>query len=212
MRRILNTAMALAVVATTLMACGRFDSGSSDDSPASGKAGSAPATRPKQLFAETFKPACEGVPIPFAKPYDKASPGHKAILFMPYREGGLVDSSSELPTDWTVTFDVNGDAFAAVDLTICVKRTAVTFTKDCTGYEVDDKPDALVVKMHTATYVMTVHEASTGTQLAAQDVRATNTSCPTSLYAIPAGTTTMNEYARPSAEEIIAFAKPIVQP
>jgi hypothetical protein len=50
-------------------------------------------------------------------------------------ESGLVHSSTELPVAWTVTFDPNGDAFAAVDLTICVKRTAATFAKDCTGYE-----------------------------------------------------------------------------
>ena len=66
--------------------------------------------------------------------------------------------------------------------------------------------------MHTATYTMSVHEASTGNQLAAKDVTATDTSCPTSLFGIPAGTTTMNEYARPPKDEIVAFAKPIVAP
>jgi hypothetical protein len=211
LRRSLTGAMALATVAITLAACGQLGSGSSDD-PGSGEPVAAPPVRPKQLFADDFKSVCEGKPSPFAKPYDVATAQHKVVLFETYRDGKLADGSSGLPAEWTVQYDANGDAFAAVDVTICVKRTAATFAKECRGYEVDGKPDALVVKMHSAAYAVSVHEALTGKELGSKEIAATDTTCPRYVVGAPKGATTMDEFADVPDEDIVAFAKPFVQP
>jgi hypothetical protein len=209
----LQRALAVAVVAVTLTACGPFKSKSGDDRQAADKPGAvATKARPTQLFPDNFKAACEGASFSLARPYDKAATGHKAVFFETSADGELADSSQYLPDDWTVLFDANGDAYAAVDLTICAKRTAAKFVKDCDGYKIDDKPDPLVVKMHTATYALSVHESNTGKELATKSVEATDGSCPTYLFRVEKGTTTMDKYAVLTEEQVTAFAKPFVQP
>jgi hypothetical protein len=212
MRQALKSALALLAVAGLLTACGPFKSKSGSDDQAVDKPGSTSQTRPKQLFADNFKPGCEGASYSFAKPYDKAATGHKAVMFETYRESGLLEESQYLPDDWTVKFDTNSDAFAAVDVTICAKRTAQKFVKNCDGYTVDDKPDPLVVKMYAATYTVSVRESNTGKELGTKNIDATDAECPTSLFGIDKGTTTMNDYSVLKEEQITAFAKPFVQP
>jgi hypothetical protein len=203
MRRISAGAMSLAVAAIALTACGQFSSGSSDDS--GGQAGS----RPDKLFPEDFHPTCEGKPSPYAKAYDPAAPVHKVVMISSYRDIKLSDGSRRLPADWTVKYKSDGDAFAEVDLTVCVVRTAETFAKDC---NVDHEPSPLLVKMHSATYAMSVHEAKTGKELAAKTVAANDTTCPPYIIGGPKDTNTMNEYAEVKDAEVVAFAKPFVKP
>ncbi|GIJ49583.1 hypothetical protein Val02_64690 [Virgisporangium aliadipatigenens] len=207
LRRIFVGGMALAAAVSTLTACGERGSESG------GALGASPsAVRPKQLFADNFEPVCDGKPFPFAKAYDAAATGHKAVLFRTYRDGAWVDGSSGLPADWTVKFEAGGDAYAAVDVTVCLKRTAATFVKECRGYEVNGKPDALVVKMHSATWVMSVHEAQTGKELASKEVAATDTTCTRYVVGAPKDATTLDEFAKVPDEDVVAFAKPFVQP
>ena len=211
LRRIFVGGMALAAAAITLTGCLRYDSKSGDDA-GTGAVASSTSARPKQLFADNFEPTCDGKPSPFAKTYDATAAGHKVVLFETYRDGDWVDGSSGLPTEWTVKFESNGDAYAAVDVTVCLKRTAATFVKECRGYEVDSKPDALVVKMHSATWVMSVHEAKTGKELASKQVAATDTTCEKYVVGAPKGATTLDEFAKVPDKDVVAFAKPFVQP
>lgn len=211
LRRIFVGGVALAAAAITLTACGQLDSKSGDDLGAGPVTSSAPA-RPKQLFADNFESTCDGKPSPFAKAYDAAAAGHKVVLFETYRDGEWVDGSSGLPIEWVVKFESNGDAYAAVDVTVCLKRTAAKFVKECRGYEVDGKPDALVVKMHSATWVMSVHEAQTGKELASKEVAATDTTCEKYVVGAPKGATTLDEFAKVPDKDVVAFAKPFVQP
>jgi hypothetical protein len=214
MRQLIKGALAVIILAGTLTACGPFKK-ASKGGEAVDKPGAVTVTtqaRPKQLLPDSFKGNCDGATYSFAKPYDKTATGHKAIFFETYRDHGYLDESQYLPDDWTVKFDAATDAYAAVDLTICAKRTAEAFVKDCTGYTVDDKPDPLVVKMFSATYTVTAHESNTGKELGTKTLKATNADCPTSLFGIDKGTTTMNDYAQLTDEQVAGFAKPYVLP
>jgi hypothetical protein len=207
--RRLTSVAAIAVLAITLAGCGSSGSGSQ---AAGGTTSTAPA-HPKQLFADDFQPVCEGATVSAAKAYDKtATTGHKAVYLETYKDGNLVDSSSELPDDWTVQFTATGNAYAAIDVVVCGKRTAQKFAESCDGYTVDNKPDALVVKMYTATYTLTAYEATTGKKLGTKVVAASDGTCPMSEFSVAAGTKTMNDYATPPSEQIVAFAKAFVQP
>lgn len=205
-RQVLATAT-LTVIAVAATACGATGGSGSGSG-----AGAAPPPPDKKLFAEDFKPVCEGAPVSAAKPYDKAATGHKAVYMKTYKDSGLLDSSTELPADWTVKFDANGNVFSEVDLVVCAKRTSEKLAKRCDGYKVDDKPNALVVKMHTAKYTVTVHEATTGKELGRTTVAANDGACPQSVFGIEQGTTEMNEYDSPPDEQIVAFAKTFIQP
>jgi len=148
-----------------------------------------------------------------AKAYDKsATTGHKIVSFITGRDDKLIDQSmSILPQDWWVRIDQDPKAYSQVDLVVCVERTAQTFVKDCSGYKVKDKTSPLVVKWHTATYKVTVREAATGKELSAKEVTASDADCPR-FYSIPADVTTVKDYAMPSKEIIVGFAKPFAQP
>jgi hypothetical protein len=210
MRRILRGVLPLAVVAVVAAttACG----GSGDTESFDYGPGDAPSPAEKKLFAEDFKAVCEGATVSAAKPYDAAASGHKAVYLKSYKDSGLLDSSTDLPKDWTVEYDPNGNVYAEIDIVVCAKRTSEKLAKSCDGYKVDDKPNPLVVKMHTAKYTVTAHEATTGKELGKTTVAANDGSCPTSVFGIEEGTTTMNDYASPPDEKIVAFAKKFIQP
>jgi hypothetical protein len=205
-RQVLTT-LTLTVVAVAVTACG-----ATGDTGAGAAPGAAPPPPDKKLFAEDFKPVCEGAPVSAAKPYDKAATGHKAIYMKTYKDSGLLDSSTELPADWTMKFDANANALAEIDLVVCAKRTSQKLAKRCDGYKVDDKPNALVVKMHTARYTVTAHEATTGKELGRTTLAANDGTCPQSVFGIEEGTTEMNEYDSPPSERVVAFAKKFIQP
>lgn len=196
----------LAAVALIVTACGSHSG--------SGSGGSYSVAPPAKLTAETFIPVCEGATVSTATAYDKASPtGHKAVYLSTYKDGNLLDSSSSvLPPDWTVTYDANQNTYAAIDLVICAKRTTRTLVKNCDGYTVDDKPDSLVVKWYNATYTVTIHEATTGKQIATTDIVTDDGECPQSEYMVPKGTSAMDDYATIPNDKIVAFAKPFAQP
>jgi hypothetical protein len=201
----------LAFLAAALTACGdSSDSGSAAGvGPGNARVTSRP---PKLLFSDDFEPSCQGVALTAAKAYDKASTaGHKVVYFKTYKDGSLLDSSSSLPKDWSVALSTSEDKYAAVDLVVCANRVKETFVKNCSGYKVKDKTSPLVVKWHTATYKITVHEAATGKELAAKEIAAKDADCPM-FYTIPEGETEVDDYAVPSEETIIAIAKPFVQP
>ena len=152
-------AMALALAA--LAACGGDKVGSE------AKPEAAPVAK---LFPDDFKGVCSGASVSAATAYDPAGTAHKAVYLATYKDD-LMDQSTSLPDDWTVQFSPDKDAYKAVDLVVCAKRTAQREVKICDGYKDKGKPTANKVRWHTATYALSVHEATTGKKLADSDRR-----------------------------------------
>jgi len=138
------------------------------------------ATTPApKLFSSDFEGVCGGATVSRATPHDNTKPtGHELMYFADFQESGLVEQSSGVPSDWTLLFDANADAFTAIDLVACAQRGEATFVKDCDGYEKDKQPTQNVVKMYDATYAVSVREATTGKELAATSIAATSATCP----------------------------------
>lgn len=191
-------ALALALLAS----CG--DSGDSSD------AAEVAAPPPGQLFPDAFKGVCSGAPVAAATPYDAAGKDHKALYFETY-EDDFMDQSSELPGDWTQAYSPEGDALKAIDLVVCARRTAAVQVKVCDGYENDDKPTQNKVNWHTATYALTVHEATTGKQLAQTTLGATGTDCPM-FMSFDGDSETVDRYATPSDSAVADFVRPFFAP
>jgi hypothetical protein len=166
---ILFPAAVLALV--SLAACGE-DQGASDTGSEAGA-----ETVTSQLFPDNFKGVCSGASVAAATAYDPAAATHKALYFATY-EDDFLDQSSRLPGDWTVQWSAEGDALRAIDLVACARRTAAKEVKVCDGYEEDDRPTQNKVRWHTATYEVTVREATTGKDLARTTMEATDSDCP----------------------------------
>jgi hypothetical protein len=169
-------------------------------------------TAPHKLFDSDFTGVCQGATQSKAKPYDKAAPGHKVLYFETYKKGLVQTNPSGFPSDWQVLFDANSDAFAAVDLVACTTRTSDAFVKDCDGYEDSDKkPTQNIAKLHTATYTLSVHEATSGKELGSTQLKADDNDCPM-FVSFDSGSDTTDYYAAPSSDEIVAFIRPFAQP
>jgi len=194
--------MFIAAVSTALLvtSCG----GSSTSS------GSGGGATPAKLFPTDFEGVCQGATVSKAKAYDKAAKTHKVLYFETYKDK-LLEQSTDLPADWTVTFDANSDAYASIDLVGCAVRTGSTFVKDCGGYEKDDKPTSNTVKINDATYAVSIREATTGKELAKTEMEGTTTVCPM-LQSFDGDNQTVENYASPKKEDLVAFFKPFVQP
>jgi hypothetical protein len=180
---------------------------------AAGNAGPSSTTAtlpPTKLFDTDFKSVCQGATQSRATAYDKAAPTHK-VVYLETFEDSLVEDTFKLPDDWQVKFDPAGDAYAAVDLVACSVRTADTFVKDCDGYQKDNQPTSDIAKLHTATYKLTVHEATTGKELGSKELSANDTDCP-SFVTFDSDSSTKDYYDTPSTDEVVAFVKPFAQP
>lgn len=185
-----------------------FTSGCSGDGD--GTTASAP-TRAAQLFPSDFEGVCSGATVSAATAHDKSAAAHKVLYFESAAESGLVDRTSSLPKDWTVTYSQTSDSFKKIDLVACAKRTADKQVKICDGYESDGKATSNKVRWHTATYEVTVHAATTGKELAKETVEATSTVCPM-LVSFSGNGETKDQYASVSEEDVIDLLKPFVQP
>lgn len=176
---------------------------------AGGDAPAASASEPKaQLFPEDFKGVCSGAGVSRAAAYDPAKKPHKAVYFESWKDD-LTDSSTSLPPDWTVQFTADGDAYAAVDLVACARRTAEKEVKLCDGYKSGDKPTNNKVRWHTATYALSVMEAKTGRKIAETTVEATDSDCPM-FQNFDGDNQTVDGYASPSDSAVADFLKPHV--
>jgi hypothetical protein len=188
-------------------------SSSGSDTTAAGGGGGAPGatTPPAKLFDTDFKGVCQGATVSKARAYDKtAKTGHKVLYFKTYKDD-LVEGLTEMPSDWKVTFDANSDAYAATDLVVCARRTADTFVKDCTGYTDHDKATNNVAKLHTATWTVTAHEATTGNALGTTTLQGTDASCPM-FMTFDDDNQSVDYYVEPSSDQVVAFIKPFAQP
>jgi hypothetical protein len=204
----------LGFLLVTACFAGALSCSSSSPSGTSTEAGGQKASTPSittPLFPDDFKGVCQGATVSKAKAYDaKAATGHKVILFQTFKDS-LIEQTTQLPSDWRVTFDANADAYAAVDLIACSVRTDATFVKDCDGYQKDGKTTANIAKLHGATYKLTVREATTGKELASKDLTAEADDCPM-FVTFEGDSDTVNYYESPPDEAYVDFIKPFVQP
>jgi hypothetical protein len=203
----IGVVVSAAVLALSLGGCGGSDDGDSDGGD---RSGADPDAADTPLFPDDFKPVCEGATVSTATAYDQAAASHKALYFATY-EDSLIDQSSNLPKDWTVLFSASGNALQGIDLVACSVRTAEKLAQTCTGYEDDGKETGNEVRWHTATYEVSVREATTGTVLKQETIEATDESCP-SLVMFDEGETTVDQYDDVPDEKIVALLKPFVQP
>lgn len=199
--------MAAVLALASLGACGQ-PGGSNAATAANGATGPGTAEASK-LFADDFKGVCSGATVSRATAYDAAAAGHKAVYFATYKDG-LGDRSSALPADWTVQFSADTDAYKAIDLVVCAKRSAAQQVKVCDGYKKDGKPTQNKVRWHTATYKMSVAEATTGKTLAETTLEATNADCPM-FQSFDGEADTIDGYASPSDTAVADFLKPHIK-
>jgi hypothetical protein len=195
-------AAGLAVAA--LGSCGKGFGGKAGKE-AKGEAG-APAAPAGQLFADNFKGVCSGAPVSAATAYVAGSKAHKALYFETYKDD-FSDHSSSLPDDWTVQYSQTGDAYRAIDLVVCARRTAAQEVKICDQYKTDGKPSQNKVRWHTATYELSAWEAKTGKKIAQTIVEATDTDCPM-FESFSSDSETLDDYASPSSSAVADFLRP----
>lgn len=179
-------------------------SGGSGDSGSDGT----PDT-PSKLFATDFQPVCSGATQSRAADYSSAET-HKALYFETYEED-LLDQSSTLPSDWTVVFDENADAYAQVDVVACAVRTADELARTCEGYEDEEAGTSGTVRWHTATYELTVYAALSGEALGSTTLEAGDDTCP-SLATFDEGQTEIDVYASPSDDEVTSYLETFLRP
>lgn len=193
-----------------LASCGQQGSDAAGGGKAAGSDQSAQASPANQLFPDDFKGVCSGAPVSRAAAYAADGKAHKAVYFETYKDD-LMDRSSSLPPDWTVQFTQEGDAYAAVDLVACARRTAAQEVKICDGYKKDDQPTRNKVRWHTATYQLSVMEAKSGKKLAETTVEATNRDCPM-FQSFDGDGDTVDGYASVSDAALADFLRPHVSP
>jgi hypothetical protein len=188
----------------TLAGCG-----SRAGNTAAGNSGSATQTAAApagQLFPDAFKGVCSGASVSAATAYVPGSKAHKALFFESYKDD-FSDHSSSLPGDWTVQYSPTGNAFTAIDLVVCAKRTAAKEVKVCDKYKTEGKPSQNKVRWHTATYELTAWEAKTGKKLAQSTVEANDMDCPM-FENFSSDTDTVDDYASPSSAQVSEFLRP----
>lgn len=196
------------LAAAVLASCGE-DQGGSAGGDADGGTGTETA-QVSQLFPDSFKGVCSGASVSTATAYDSKAATHKALYFETYKDD-LMDQSSTLPPDWTVQFSPDEDALKAIDLVACARRTAAREVKVCDGYETDDKPTQNKVRWHTATYELSVREATTGKELATTTVEATDSDCPM-FMSFDGDSDTVDGYASLSDSVVADFLRPHMAP
>lgn len=203
---------ATVLAALALAGCdGGADEGSGTDTEtaAAGDTATDTADAPaKKLFANDFKGVCSGATVSGATAYDPEAESHKAVMFETWKNDDFIDrSSSALPDDWTVQFSADDDVYRQVDLVVCAKRSAAQKVKTCDGYKSDGKETRNKVNWHTATYDVTLVEATTGKTVAETTIEANDDSCP--MFQSFEGTSdTVDGYARPTEPAITEFVKP----
>lgn len=208
----------IGVVATVvLLGLSLGSCGGSDDGGSGGDGGSnddptsADTTAVETpLLPDDFEAVCQGATVSKATPYDEAATTHKALYFATF-EDTLLDQSTDLPADWTVTFTATGNPLQAVDLVACVVRSAEKLVRTCTGYQDDGQDTGNEVRWYTATYDVSVREATTGTALTETTIEATDKDCP-SFVMFDEGETTADQYASVPKEKVISLLRPFVQP
>jgi hypothetical protein len=195
---------ALLGAALLLASCGSGGSGTAAVEESSGSSPAAP-----QLFPDDFEGVCSGASQSRGTDY-ASSAHHKALYFETY-EDDLLDQSDRLPSDWTVQFDANSNAYMAVDVVACGIRVDEKLAKRCTGYEDDETGTKGSVNWYTGTYDLTAYEARTGKRLDSTTIEADSEECPL-VATFDDGEDESDMYASPTDQEIAKFLEKIVKP
>jgi hypothetical protein len=87
----------------------------------------------------------------------------------------------------------------------------VTRLKECTGYQDKGRDTDDKVNLQSATYSVSVHEATTRKGLGATELSGSDDSCPTILSFDNDNQTKVYD-TLPSSDDLVAFLKPFVQP
>ena|SRR5690242_12363770 len=202
------TIIALSACGTTVHIAGG-DPTTAAKSPASLQTPTGSPSAEGKLFADDFRGVCQGATMSRARAYHSGGP-HKVVLFTPY-SGDMIEDTTTLPEDWMVQFDANGDAYAKVDTVACVSVTDEQPLKECTGYQDNGHDTDNKVDLRSATYSVSVHEATTGEELGSTELSGTDDSCPTVVSF--ENDTQEKVYDTPlSNDDLVAFLKPFVQP
>jgi hypothetical protein len=196
--------VSMVALGLALASCGEEQGSDADSEPGAATAAAS------QLFPDNFKGVCSGATVANATAYDPAGKAHKALYFETY-EDDLMDQSSTLPGDWTIQWSQEGDALRGIDLVVCARRTAAQEVKVCDGYEDDDQPTQNKVRWHTATYEVSVREATTGKELATTTMEATDADCPM-FWTFDGDEDTEDGYASLSDTAVADFARPHIAP
>jgi hypothetical protein len=132
------------------------------------------------------------------------------ILFSPYG-GDVIEDTTTLPPDWMVQFDANSDAYAKVDTVVCVAAKDEQPLKECTGYQDEGHDTNNSVDLRSATYTVSVREATTGKELGSTELTSSDDTCPM-FMSFDNDTQTKTYDAPPSTDDLVAFLEPFVQP
>ncbi|WP_155981381.1 hypothetical protein [Nocardia sp. BMG111209] len=191
------------VAILTVAGCGH-------NTPGDAAAPTATPAAPLKLTSSDFKGVCQGATVSRAAPYS-ATGSHKVVMLSPDNKASLVEDTSTLPADWMVQFDPAGDAYARIDTVACVQIDTSDEIRTCDGYKDGDKPTGNTVKLNSATYRVSVREATTGKVLGTTTLTSADESCPMFVF-FDSNSQVQTYYAPPSPDEVIAFLKPFVQP
>jgi hypothetical protein len=178
----------------------------------SGQPPSHPTTASPQgmLFPDDFRGVCSGASESRAAAYDPGAPTHKVLLFSAY-SGDLTEDTGTLPEDWMVQFDANSNAYAKIDVVACIQVKHEEPLKECTGYQDDGHDTNNKVDLRSASYTVSVHEATTGKELGTTELAGSDDSCP--MFVTFDNDSQAKVYdTPPSKDDVITFLKPFVQP
>ena len=201
--------MAVSACGTTVHIPQSLDPTTAPKSPSTNQPSTSSSAAGK-LFADDFRGVCQGATMSRARAYDSGGEPHKVVLFTPY-SGDLIEDTTTLPEDWMVQFDANGDAYAKVDTVACVSVKDEQPLKECSGYQDNGHDTDNKVDLRSATYSVSVHEATTGKELGTTELSGSDDSCPTVVSF--ENDSQEKVYDTPlSNDDLVAFLKPFVQP
>lgn len=208
------------LAAGLIAGCGGSSSGggtpvaAGGDTPAASTAPSASATAVSTdaIFPDSFESVCQGATYSDATAYDKKAATHKALYFETYEDDLLDQSTTDLPADWTLQWSQGEPrALAGIDLVACGVRTSSKLVKSCTGYKDNDGKDLGTLKLYTAKYELSVHEATTGKTLSSTTISSDSNDCPT-FASFDSGEDTAVQYDSIPKAKVVAALKPFIQP
>ncbi len=200
-QRAISRAAAVVVIVLSAAACASSDSAKSADPD---------TTALEQMFPSDFEPACRNNPVTGATPYDPARAGiHKVVLLAGTSVDDLSEGFLDLPSEWMILFDTESDQYATAELVLCVVRTTTTLVKECTGYESDGVETDNVVKLYSAEYDVSAHEATTGAEVGRSTVSAIADECPM-FVSFTEGERT-RDWFETDAAAVAAFARPFAE-
>jgi hypothetical protein len=165
---------------------------------------------PAELTGGDFQGVCSGATASRATAFDPQAQSHKVILFSPLN-GSLVEDTSMLPTDWTVQYSQNSDAYVEIDLVACIQVTDEQPLKECTGYEDNGAATGNRVNLRAATYSLSVRSAVTAKELGRTELSTTDDTCPM-FMSFDDGTQVKTYDVPPPKDDVVAFVKQFAQP